>query len=335
MAMDTLGTILRTLGDHALDQEKMDAASFSTLAERWAQHVLLAAPAPTATTGSDTRRHWNGVREFVTDYCRGASTHARTVMGDLRQVVWVFIQNLNHAFAQDEQSDTRLREQLARLETLVESCTTGELKKEVLATILTVTQTVEERRKRQRDQMETLGAQVKTLGTELESARRDSETDPLTRLFNRKALDEYLARSLELYRAFGHDTCVMLIDVDRFKGINDTFGHITGDEVLRKVSDGVMRTFLRKNDFVARYGGDELAVVLRETGVNDTMMLAERLMKSVRAIDVERDGTRLTVTTSIGVAPLTPGMDIERWLEAADKALYRAKQDGRDRAAAF
>jgi diguanylate cyclase len=335
MALDTLGAVLRTMGENALDQEKMDASSFSALAERWAQHVLVAMPAPLSGPATDARRNWNGVREFVEDYCRGAGSHTRTVLGDLRQVVWVFIQNLSHAFAQDEVIDTRLREQLSRLEQLADKVTTGELKREVLATVLTVSQTVEERRKRQREQMEVLGAQVRTLGTELESARRESETDPLTRLFNRKALDDYLARSLELYRAFGHDTCVMLIDVDRFKGINDSFGHITGDEVLQKVADSVMRTFLRKNDFVARYGGDELAVVLRETAIADTLHLAERLMKAVRSIDIERAGTKLTVTASIGVARLVPGQDIPAWLESADKALYKAKQEGRDRAVAL
>jgi len=335
MALDTLGAVLRTMGEYALDQEKIEAAAFGALAEKWAQHVLLATPAPLSVSSTDNRRNWIAVREFVESYCRGASSHTRTVMGDLRQVVWVFIQNLSHAFAQDEQTDARLREQLARLEKLAESSTTGELKREVLATVMTVSQTVEDRRKRQRDQMDVLGAQVRSLGTELESARRESETDPLTRLFNRKALDEYLHRSVELYRAFGHETCLLLIDVDRFKGINDSFGHITGDEVLRKVADSVMRTFLRKNDFVARYGGDELAVVLRETSVPDTLNLAERLMKSVRAIEIERAGSRINITTSIGVAKLTPGHDIAGWIESADKALYKAKQDGRDRAAAL
>ena len=337
MALDTLGAVLRTMGDFAIDQEKMDAATSSALAERWAQHVLLATPAPSAAgvSAGDARRDWIGVREFVDEYCRGAHGHTRTVMGDLRQVVWVFIQNLNHAFAQDEQTDARLRDHLSRLEKLAESAMTGELKKEVLATVMTVSQTVEDRRKRQREQMAELGAQVRSLGTELESARREGETDPLTRLFNRKALDDYMARSVELYRAFGHETCLMLIDVDRFKGINDTFGHITGDEVLRKVADSVMRVFLRKNDFVARYGGDELAVVLRETAVADTLKLAERLMTAVRAIDIQREDTKLQITTSIGVARLVPGHDIAGWLEAADKALYKAKQDGRNRAVAL
>src|SRR5437868_4424978 len=98
MALDTLAAVLRTIGEFALDQEKMDVAAFATLAERWAQHVLVAAPAPTPNGASEGRRNWSAVREFVDAYCRGASSHARTVTGDLRQVVWVFIQNLNHAF---------------------------------------------------------------------------------------------------------------------------------------------------------------------------------------------------------------------------------------------
>ena len=335
MALDTLAAVLRTMGEFALDQEKQEAPAFGALAERWAQHILLAAPPPTAVAAADARRNWTGVRAFVEDYCRGAASHTRTVLGDLRQVVWVFIQNLNHAFAEDDLADARLREQLSRLEQLAESAATGELKKEVLATVMAVSQTVEERRKRQREQMDGLGAQVRALGTELEFARRESETDPLTRLYNRKALDEYLSRSVELYRAFGHETCLLLIDIDRFKGINDHFGHLAGDEVLRKVADAVMRVFLRKNDFVARYGGDELAVVLRETPVADTLHLAERLMRAVRAVDVERDGDRLPVTTSIGVSRLGPGQDVAAWLAGADKALYKAKQDGRDRTVAL
>jgi diguanylate cyclase len=331
-ALDTLGALLRTMGEFALDQESTDAATSSSLAERWAQHVLVAAPPPTGGEASGARRDWSGVRAFVSDYCRGASTHARTVTGDLRQVVWVFIQNLNHAFAEDRDSDTRIREQLNRLEQIAESATASDLKREVMATVGTLTQTVDERRRRHKEHVEVLGAQVRALGTELETARRDGETDPLTKLYNRKALDQYLARSVELHSAFGSSTCLLLVDIDRFKGINDGYGHQTGDEALRKVSDAVSRVFLRKNDFVARYGGDELAVVLRETAIEATMSLADRLVRLVRTVELERDGVRIPVTTSIGVAALGVGQDVAGWLDAADKALYRAKQRGRDQA---
>jgi diguanylate cyclase len=244
----------------------------------------------------------------------------------------VFIQNLNHAFADDRNTDTRIREQLARLEKIAESAATGDLKREVMATVATLTQTVDERRRRHREHVEVLGAQVRALGTELESARRESETDPLTRLYNRKAMDRYLARSVELHHAFGSQSCLLLMDIDRFKGINDSHGHQTGDEALRRVADAACRVFLRKNDFVARYGGDELAVVLRETALDATMTLADRLVRTVRTIELERDGTRVPLTTSIGVAALADGQDVRGWLDAADKALYTAKQRGRDQA---
>jgi diguanylate cyclase len=334
MAVDTVGSILRILSEFPLDQEGMNASEFSALAERWAQHVLLALPAPTgpetALNSRDARRDWSAIREFVRTYCRGSSQHARTVTGDLRQVVWVFIQSLSRAFTTDQDTDSRLLTQLARLEQLTESADTADLKREVLATVVEVSQALEDRRRRQREQMDNLGAQVRTLGTELETAKRDGETDPLTQLYNRKAFDEHLQQTLQLFRAFDQPSCLLLIDVDRFKIINDTQGHIVGDEVLRGVADAITRVFLRKTDFVARYGGDEMAVILRDTSVREGKALAERLLKSLRAMKLSRNGVDLPVTATIGVAGLEAGFNDKGWIDSADKALLRAKAAGRD-----
>jgi diguanylate cyclase (GGDEF)-like protein len=179
--------------------------------------------------------------------------------------------------------------------------------------------------------VESLGAQVRILGNELETARKESEVDPLTRLFNRKAFDDYLARSVELARAFGQDACLLLIDIDKFKTINDTFGHPEGDAVLRRVSDTMTRIFLRKSDFVARCGGDELAVVLRETSLKESLALGERLLRAIRALPMDREGVRFQLTLSIGAAALKPGEEPQSWIERTDRALYRSKRDGRDR----
>jgi diguanylate cyclase len=244
----------------------------------------------------------------------------------------VFIQSLSHAVAADRETDGRVREQLSRLEQLAHSPATAELKREVLATVLSVSQLLDQSRERHRAQLETLGAQVQALGTELASARRESETDPLTQLFNRRALDEHLVRSVELYRAFATESCLLLVDIDRFKSLNDQYGHVLGDDILRKTADVATRTFLRKGDFVARFGGDELAVVLRETTVGDAQSLAERLVRNVRAVEVQHGGAKIPITISAGVAAVAPGQDVKGWIEAADRGLYRAKQDGRDRA---
>ena len=331
MALDTIAALLRILGEYALEQSDKDIDAFAQDSEQWAQHVLVASPPPGTSATSDTRRDWTGVREFVRDYCRNSSMHARSVITDLRQVIWVFIQNLNQTVAGTSAADDRIRDQLGRLETVAQQASTGDLKREVLNTVMTVAKIMEERSRTDRERVEDLGAKVRLLGEELETARKESEIDPLTRLFNRKVFDSYLARTVELSHAFGQPACLMLVDLDRFKPINDTFGHQMGDMVLSKLADVLSRTFLRKNDLVARYGGDEMAVVLRETSVKDAQMLADRLTRSVRAVRLEREGTTFGITTSVGVAELLPGETSAGWLARADLALYQAKNGGRDR----
>jgi diguanylate cyclase len=334
MALDTLATMLRLLGEYALDQEQMEAAAFTQLSEQWAQHVLVAAAPPGSDAASDARRDWAGVREFARDYCRNSSRHATTVIGDLRQVIWVFIQNLNQTLTSASETDVRIKDQLIRLETMAQGSSTSDLKREVLATVVSVAQFIEERKKTDHTRVEDLGAKVRLLGEELETARKDSEVDPLTRLFNRRAFDAFLARTVELSHAFEQPACMLLVDLDRFKPINDTFGHQTGDQVLSNLADVLSRIFLRKNDLVARYGGDELAVVLRETSLRDGLTLADRMLRGVRAVRLEREGTSLAMTVSVGIAQLAPGEDAATWLARTDRALYQAKNAGRDRVVA-
>jgi diguanylate cyclase (GGDEF)-like protein len=349
MALDTLAAILRILGEYAADQEHQEPEAFVRQSEAWAQHVSVASPPPGAPESpgpgsgpvssssggparlENARRDWAGVREFVRDYAKASTSHTRTVLTDLRQVIWVFIQNLSHSLSQEQEGDNRIKEQLSRLESLAHSTATGELKREVLATVVKLGEIVEQRHKNQHARVEALGTQVRILGSELETARKESEVDPLTRLFNRKAFDDYLSRSVELARAFGQATCLLLIDIDHFKTINDTFGHPEGDAVLRRVADTMARIFPRRSDFVARYGGDELAVVLRETNLKEGQQLADRLLRAVRALPTDREGVRYPLTLSIGCAALTPGEEPTTWVARADKALYQAKRDGRDR----
>lgn len=336
MALDTLAANLRSMSEFALEPEGSDVETFRAAAEAWAQHVTLAAPPPGRewVPGPDTgRRDWAGVRQFVREYCRGSSKQATTVAADLREVVWVFIRNFGEALARDEEADQRLRGQMARLEGLVAAQATGELKREVQEVVAALTRDFEERRRRQRSQMASLGEAVRSLGDELESARREGETDPLTRVANRKAFDAHLAKTVEMSRAFGQPAALVLVDVDRFKEVNDQAGHPAGDAVLRAVADALVRVFLRRSDLVARFGGDEFAAVLRETALRDALLLAERAAARVREAQVEHDGRKLRVTLSVGVAALEPGEDAAAWFARTDRGLYAAKSGGRDRVA--
>jgi diguanylate cyclase (GGDEF)-like protein len=166
-----------------------------------------------------------------------------------------------------------------------------------------------------------------------ETATRDSVTDELTGLANRRAFDDALASEVERAKRFGGTLGLVLIDLDDFKAINDTHGHPQGDVVLREVAR-VLRESSREIDHPARYGGEELALVLPGTDIEGAFNLAERVRQQIETLNIARiDGAgRLQVTASCGVAavPQTPA-DEGALVAAADQALYVAKRGGKNK----
>ena len=157
-------------------------------------------------------------------------------------------------------------------------------------------------------------------------------TDPLTGLWNRRYMAEVLQRETARARRFEHELSLIILDVDDFKEINDRLGHLQGDVVLESVAEVVSDT-TRSIDVAARYGGDELALILVETGREGAKTLGERLAQRMRDTDVPmRDGGTMSVTISVGVATLpdTAG-DLESLVDAADRALLRAKRAGKNK----
>jgi diguanylate cyclase (GGDEF)-like protein len=122
-----------------------------------------------------------------------------------------------------------------------------------------------------------------------------------------------------------------MIDVDQFKAINDASGHQAGDAAIRAVADCLARTFPRRGDLVARFGGDEFGVVLRDAAPDDVRALAQRVIEAVRARKIVHAGREVSVTASAGLAFWREGESPEEWLSRADAALYAAKGAGRDR----
>jgi diguanylate cyclase (GGDEF)-like protein len=156
-------------------------------------------------------------------------------------------------------------------------------------------------------------------------------TDPLTGLWNRRYMAETLEREVARALRFGHPISLIILDVDDFKKINDRQGHLQGDIVLETVAD-VVRDATRSIDVASRYGGDELALVLVETGQAGAAILAERLAERMRENEVPvRDGGAMGVTLSIGVATIPESAgDLESLVDAADRALLRAKRAGKN-----
>jgi len=191
---------------------------------------------------------------------------------------------------------------------------------------------VTERQQTQRRRLEDLGARVSDLGDQLRQAKEANVRDSLTQLVNRKGFDDFMNRMVFMRDVFGETACLLMVDVDHFKSINDRYGHPGGDAVLKALADCMVRSFPRKSDVVARYGGEELAVVLPDTSAQNAMRLAERMLNSIRELRVPHGGHNISLTVSIGVGQLGKVESIQDWLERTDQALYRAKSGGRNRA---
>ena len=186
-----------------------------------------------------------------------------------------------------------------------------------------------------------LATLVDSVATALEAARLYTATDelarldPLTRLPNRRCLDHDLTAELSLVRRAERPLSFLMLDLDHFKAVNDTCGHPTGDRVLQHVAD-LLRSAVRASDTVYRLGGEELAVIARETPSLGAGELADRLRRAIDRSEVLRDDVRGTVpiTTSIGVATVSGrsrAASVAEVVAAADAALYRAKRAGRNR----
>jgi len=158
-------------------------------------------------------------------------------------------------------------------------------------------------------------------------AVRQASTDSLTGLANRRSGRELLEREVRRASRYDRPLSLILFDLDRFKAVNDRYGHAAGDRVLRAVARAAARA-VRDTDRVIRWGGEEFVVVCAETGQNEAGQLAERLRRRIERLRLARQ--RL-VTASFGVATFSAGEDAAALSERADKALYRAKHGGRNR----
>jgi diguanylate cyclase (GGDEF)-like protein len=159
-----------------------------------------------------------------------------------------------------------------------------------------------------------------------EEQASEARIDSLTALANRRAVEEILAAEISRAERFAHQLAVVLLDLDRFKEINDSFGHAAGDVMLRAVSR-LLTSLARQGDTVARWGGEEFIVVLPETDPAGAERFAERLRRTIEAHSVGE----MQTTTSCGVASMVAEDTVEDLLGAADQALYLAKSNGRNR----
>jgi len=175
--------------------------------------------------------------------------------------------------------------------------------------------------------------EIESLRDQLTRARSEALLDTLTGILNRRGLDLRLGDLLADKAGSQASHCLIMLDIDHFKRVNDTHGHVMGDRVIQALGN-VLKGSLQDGQVPARYGGEEFAVLLPNSSIEDGMRVAATLRTRVKSLSVEdrrRGGTPISITISLGVTALRSGDDASRFIARADGALYNSKQNGRDR----
>lgn len=329
LLLDALGGILQAYARFPLETESMDAEASKAKISDWMRHATMGAKHPSRAgdvQGGLAARDWRGLIHFVGEHRRSEFNQVQKGMRELRDTIWSLVASA-HRVAQADAAQS-VTQQMDRVRAAVEGDDTAAVRREALAAVQAVGSLLERQREEQKREFVALADRVRALGTQLEEARRESMIDPLTQLANRKGFEEFLARAIALHTLSGEPASLLMIDMDKFKVANDQFGHDIGDAALRTVGNCLARVFLRRCDLVCRYGGDEFAVLLSETGSAKAMTLGERVATAVREARLPDRAASLSLNLSVGIAELARGDSASTWLQRADAALYAAKQAG-------
>ncbi|MGC9008505.1 MAG: GGDEF domain-containing protein [Halothiobacillaceae bacterium] len=208
-----------------------------------------------------------------------------------------------------------------------------ELLREITREVVQETHEIERSSKDSSTRLINATEEVERLRKELEDARREASTDPLTGLLNRRAFTTVLTNAVAKAQADDHPLCLLMLDIDHFKNINDTYGHLVGDKVLRFIGR-LLTQVVKGQDTLCRFGGEEFAILLPDTDLHGAIRVAETIRSRLNGSHLRlADSGKLLgqITASIGVACYREGGSVDELTQRADKALYEAKRQGRNR----
>lgn len=331
LVLDALGSILATFARYTFDLPERPAAESAAELARWQRHATLGVPLSTdggATAAGVHPRDWTGVVRSFTEHRREEKRYVEGAVGDLRDALWSCIQTVHNAVKLDVSTDATVGAQMNRAHTAIANMQIGSIKDEVLGALSTMENALQTRRTEQDAQYKSLAEHLDHLRDQLEEARRESTTDALTGLGNRKNFDTSIERAVHFHALGRAPVTLLMIDVDDLKSVNDTLGHQGGDMAIVGVANCLSKVFLRQSDTLCRFGGDEFVAILNNTDTKMAQSLAKRLVSMVSEMP-SPDGMKFKVGVSVGIAQIEPTDEVESWVARADAALYRAKESGR------
>ncbi len=220
-----------------------------------------------------------------------------------------------------------------RLENMVSSVANEEVQK-VLNKIMNEVKSLKNVNRKFIKKLEEQRQEIEKLKEELKKVKEEANIDPLTGLRNRRSFERTLNEFFRDFKRYGYPFSVIMMDLDNFKDINDTYGHLVGDRVLKEIGN-ILKNYLRAKDVPARTGGEEFTIILPGVGKKEALLVAERLRKVIANHPIEYKNKKINLTASFGVSEMREGVKApEDLIREADEKLYHAKRTGKDKVVA-
>jgi diguanylate cyclase (GGDEF)-like protein len=328
---DALASILRTLGELSLPTIAVSREEFVLSCDRLARAILVGPSKLEQEQSMDLKHACGQARSTVRKQRQAESKEYAAHKEGATIIVADLVSNLKTALAQRSDGDAEVVRQLNSIEQAVSIGNLEEIRRVSSIAASGIRKMLSEQQARDEERLACLSQKLVEMKSELDEAKAEAILDPLTELTNRAGLERALEDALAASRAGASDLTLYMIDIDFFKKVNDAYGHPAGDEVLRKVSRQLIRAFPRKDDVVARFGGEEFVALCRSVGEEHAPMLAERARASVEKLLIDTENDTVAVTISIGFAVHRRGESGAEILKRADEALYEAKHRGKNR----
>jgi diguanylate cyclase len=269
-------------------------------------------------------------RQFFSSYRIGEYSYIQKTFDDFRNIIWDFVEQLNEGL-DEEQAESEVKNHFERLREAVESNSIDTLKSQSRQFIDSYIELQYRRDKNKSDRMEKFQKNLHSVQKQLVEANQAINQDHLTKAFNRRSFDEHIKKQWQLSRVTKSAVTLVMVDIDHFKRVNDTYGHDIGDAIIKECVKLLQDCFQRDLDFVARVGGEEFAVVMSDFNAIQAAHACEKALQIIRDETYVHLDMRIKFTCSMGVAQLQEGESVEEWSKRADEALYSSKHSGRDR----
>ena len=325
--LQSLMSLLRFIKDFALDIKEIESDAFKKdvdkISDLYSKEIRL------KRFQSAFEKH----KKIIAGFIERQKNYLYDREREFKEIIDLLTRAMVDLDSDSQEYNQKILKQSEKIERLTRLDDIKKLKLALAQEIQQIRETVKEKQSRDTAKLESLSMQVSTLNVQLKTAREQSLTDGLTGISNRKAFDEHLQTLVDKSANTNSGFSLLILDIDNFKKVNDTYGHQIGDRVILAVVNKC-RQSIRNEDFLARYGGEEFVIILPGSSLRNAVKKAEHICKTIGStrysLDDMRSAETLSVSVSLGVSCYRLSDTANSVTERADKALYCAKNSGKN-----